>query len=1218
VRLQIHDLYSRHTQTLDGSPESIEGQLSIMFPEQAQHVDPDEGLQALIDCLNEEFQGREFEVVPVDLEKASPPPDFPKLGVHNKKDTPYVTTGRDLDMKSRLMFNATYHGAPLPKSAWQGLGEGGKQLHEERQREMDARRDQSHRGASIMTSPEAWRSGQQAGRPGARISYAKAGTLAGEPKPLRDIKPWGSSAGTSTGTKHHEDLHQMFAEVRLRYGDQARLNLGWNLWAAIPRQYRQHVEDYQNHAAPGYRGKPLEKEELLARMLNYVNSPVDRDRYHGVWGKDHSPEERRAISTAIKRAYKSFLAAAEIAHEGWLNPWGDRNKPYGGPRMTPEDRRTPRSSYDVVKSERLEKMAIADIRPGRALKPFGERQRTNYTHLLPQGHRLQGYKLHVEHHPGLERRYAAEDSNLGHDVPVTYVRAVLTHKTADSPRMRPGEAGHVTATLDPATGSLKIGASEVVDEHQGKKGVPLYEALLAHAKHKLGAQKVSGSTHSTMAMRVHSKLAAKHGLAYEAKPNYGTDVDTAHWETQREWKWAPTGPNDERYQPYEYAIKSEMKKSKSIPTFPSLGAGDDRRETDYVQPGRQKDIKNAAIVNSAVRNSPNRERVNASPGRKWLLHDARVNIASKTKDGGAATTFPDAQHSLVNADDPIAGPGVVAHENLHMLFGRIEQMHGPQARANLARNLMWSIPERDRMAVEDVANYYQPNAEKKDEERLAHMISYLNTPSERALFHAAKYHSPRVQHDHEQALKRAHRHILRTAPTAPPEWLTDGGVTHRAVKADLAARIDAMTQEISTPEGMEAMKTRERARGAATYYAAKAKQAAFDAHGPDINAWPPEVRHQIFKKSESNLLGDETSVVQDMHGFQPHLHSAFAAARFLVGAEPVPLDAMRRALYQHDDDLEAAALTAYGLEVSEPNRQALRAVQKYDSLDKFEQAPISRAAPVVPEAQESANKVQTAINEGQIEHVKLGGKHSKGSLLARTSDEILLLKPGSGGQSPAAGAQQDQVSQSRREAAFAAVAASWGLSEDVPAADLLSIDGHEYAAIHMLPFTWKNALKVEQKDQARVHRALERYRQNGLVHQWAILDFVCGNPDRHGQNVMIGPDDEVALIDHGSAFAGSAFDPAHDQNSFVPYYLRFGIKGFNSLTTDEKLARLPTVTAEIRDHISQWLLRLDAARFQQILEHYGVDPGPSLARLAQVRMQRGDIDAQINRMWVTV
>jgi hypothetical protein len=379
-----------------------------------------------------------------------------------------------------------------------------------------------------------------------------------------------------------------------------------------------------------------------------------------------------------------------------------------------------------------------------------------------------------------------------------------------------------------------------------------------------------------------------------------------------------------------------------------------------------------------------------------------------------------------------------------------------------------------------------------------------------------------------------------------------------------------------------------------------------------------------FGKSEANKLAGNSEVVQDMQGFVPQAHSAFTAALFLSGSRtPVAIDVIRRALHEYDDDMEAAALSAYGMEVNDRNRQALKNIQNLQPLNKAE-APlphISSVAAAVPEGEDTAKDVEYALKEGDYEHVTLGGRHSAGSMLMHGEKETWLLKPGSGPQSPAAGARQDNSSQSAREVAFWHVAEAWGIGDSFPRADLLIINGqYPVAAIHMLSYTWKNALKVDVKEPARLLSALNHYREHGIVHQWAVTDFILGNPDRHGQNLMVSEDDSIKLIDHGSAFAGTEFDPAHDQNSFVPFYLRAWVpqKKFNKMPASEKLRVMPTVNVHVRETLKAWVDGLDGSQLADILAKYGIDSSACLARLNRVKALAADIDEAINRLWVTV
>ncbi len=384
------------------------------------------------------------------------------------------------------------------------------------------------------------------------------------------------------------------------------------------------------------------------------------------------------------------------------------------------------------------------------------------------------------------------------------------------------------------------------------------------------------------------------------------------------------------------------------------------------------------------------------------------------------------------------------------------------------------------------------------------------------------------------------------------------------------------------------------------------------------------------QKSEPDNLqstaAHEAEVIQAMLGYRAHLTDTFQAAAFLAGGGELPFERVRRALWAHEGDLEAAALAAYGYEVNDANRAALRSVLSLETVRKSE--PVAAQAREVvaaaPEGEDVAEAVLRAFKDQFVFPVKLDAKakHSAGTLLARDSKTgtTWLLKPGSGGQSTAAGAGQDPSTQSAREAAWAQVAQAWGLDAWFPRAELLIIDGKQFAALRLLPWAFKPLEKKRATDPALGRRVMQPLLTAGTLHRLAILDFVCGNPDRHGSNVMVDDEGQVRLIDHGSAFAGSEFDPGHDQNSFVPYYLRaWSPDRFNALTPEQKYATLPRVNAQVAADIKTWVENLSGERLAAILHRYGINPAATMARLERVKqaVAQEPADAAINRLWVT-
>jgi hypothetical protein len=375
----------------------------------------------------------------------------------------------------------------------------------------------------------------------------------------------------------------------------------------------------------------------------------------------------------------------------------------------------------------------------------------------------------------------------------------------------------------------------------------------------------------------------------------------------------------------------------------------------------------------------------------------------------------------------------------------------------------------------------------------------------------------------------------------------------------------------------------------------------------------------LHKSENGNLSPDEDEVVASMLGHNYKLFAALDAVKFLAGGAPADGQKVRQALWQADGDPEEAALLAYGLEPSEANLAALRGIQ---GLSKAEQEPVEpmEVQPGHPDANTTAEEVDQAFRDRFVLPIKLGGKHSAGSMLARdqASGNTWLLKPGSGGQTPAAGAKQDPSTQSRREAAFYHMADAWHLADFVPHTDLLIINGREYAAMHLLPWSYKGMDKLKAKDPQAGRAILGDYLKRGLLHRWAVLDFVLGNPDRHAGNLMVR-DGDVKLIDHGSAFAGTAFDPAHDENSFTPFYLRAWADGkFSTMAPEAKLKVMPRLDHQTEENLKGWIDGLHVEDLDRVLLRYGVDPEPAKARLAQLKAQVAGqpADEAINKLWV--
>jgi hypothetical protein len=374
-----------------------------------------------------------------------------------------------------------------------------------------------------------------------------------------------------------------------------------------------------------------------------------------------------------------------------------------------------------------------------------------------------------------------------------------------------------------------------------------------------------------------------------------------------------------------------------------------------------------------------------------------------------------------------------------------------------------------------------------------------------------------------------------------------------------------------------------------------------------VDATPAaEEHHTISADAEINLA-------KEMQGLLATQDSYFDTARWMAGAEVArrpPTSARSCSSTTATSNWPRSPRTASG----SPTRTCTRCAASSALARSRRPTPMpcrcpQDITPAHPDASETAEEVRRAFEAGTVHIAKLNGKHSGGTMIGKDPEthHLYLLKPGSGDNSPAAGVHEEDASQSRREAAFWHTADFLGLGEYMPRADLLYIDGREVAAIRMLPLTFKNLGTALKQNPSLMPHCMRPYLVSGILHKWAVMDYILGNPDRHSQNIMIDQDGRtLRLIDHGSAMAGRSFDPAHDENSFIPYYLRAwtGMK-FNQLDEGQKLRQMPTAGIDGEKALARWLRDIDPQRLAAKLQSYGIDPEPMVERLEYLKMLPG-------------
>jgi hypothetical protein len=383
--------------------------------------------------------------------------------------------------------------------------------------------------------------------------------------------------------------------------------------------------------------------------------------------------------------------------------------------------------------------------------------------------------------------------------------------------------------------------------------------------------------------------------------------------------------------------------------------------------------------------------------------------------------------------------------------------------------------------------------------------------------------------------------------------------------------------------------------------------------GVDVN----KERSQV--KSWVKNLRKRESIPSDQLGFSVSFHELIAIAQFLTG-EQVDLSVVRQCLMTNGGDPADAVQTAYGLNTPE-GRKAFDNVKTL-KLHKTEDVLKAPKSIVGLDDPEIANVLKQAYESGHIESIALGGKHSSGSyILKDETGHNWLLKPGSGKKSPAAGVDETKGSQSRREACFSGIAQWLGI-EEVQPAHLVQVDGKEVAAIRMWPMDWTNLQRSMYEDPNIPQRALTPYLRDGRLFRWSVLDFITGNPDRHGNNLMVSAEEDgnkIGLIDHGSAFAGHSFDPGNDKNSFVPYYLRaWAPASFHGMGHEDQIKVMPKLSGEADVSFAQWVETLDPAELAKVCHKYGIDPEPVIARLAEIQSNpmAESTSEHVNRCWL--
>jgi len=343
-------------------------------------------------------------------------------------------------------------------------------------------------------------------------------------------------------------------------------------------------------------------------------------------------------------------------------------------------------------------------------------------------------------------------------------------------------------------------------------------------------------------------------------------------------------------------------------------------------------------------------------------------------------------------------------------------------------------------------------------------------------------------------------------------------------------------------------------------------------------------RHLQMLLAKRENLG---SVDQAMVGHSFAATPEFLAAKFLSGLPEVPESSARQAYFRAEQDIGAAALMAYGFEVTNETLSSLKGalglgLAPAEVLE--EKIPLADVIATFCSGADVAEAVKRAGDAGKIVHVRNG--------VMRADDpkgKSWFLRRAGAGYLP------------ESDAAWYQIVKAWGLEGNYPRTELLTVNAVPYVATIQVPSVYKTLGYLASKDPNAARKQLGQYLATGQVHIWAAVDAILGNRDANEWSVLvedraserpyerstyaasasvrIEPRPEfpgVFFIDHGNAFSATA--PLPDSDAFVPFILTVFTDQaeFGGLSLEKRLERLPRVDAGAADVIKKWLLSLDA------------------------------------------
>lgn len=330
----------------------------------------------------------------------------------------------------------------------------------------------------------------------------------------------------------------------------------------------------------------------------------------------------------------------------------------------------------------------------------------------------------------------------------------------------------------------------------------------------------------------------------------------------------------------------------------------------------------------------------------------------------------------------------------------------------------------------------------------------------------------------------------------------------------------------------------------------------------------------------------------------------------------------------HKDDVKSADPTEKPSDINAKISRKLASNEYiFDDLKKYEpQQNVTKFESFSedPGDMEIIRHINTMIDDGKLHKLKEEGAFTFDSFIAGTNPDDSWLIKVEPTNKPGIKAIQDTGPQSVKEAAFYDTAKNiFGLGQFIPKSILGTIHYENQepklaTAIKMLPADYENAAEFDDEHHGAIKGILSKYHKSGLTHMLALMLYVLGDLDAHGNNVMTNGKD-ISLIDHGSSFADLSAEARDDKKQFIPYILRRD--GFKKkMSSNDKKSHMPIIDdpTSLR-RVENYILSLDPKKLYDVIISYGLNPNPAVTRLKIIKdMVKNTCrpDIAINFLWV--